>query len=133
MKHSLTEIDEEHKTGICSICGLVRVIIRDKNKVKLNSKYRCSTTHKNNNIRSSYPYRLHKKDKCEICNFVPVHTSQLDVDHIDGNKKNNDPSNLQTLCANCHRLKTFLNKDGSYKFGHIEPRNEKKAPTQDFS
>lgn len=55
-------------------------------------------------------YRLHKKDKCSFCGFVPVHPCQLDVDHIDNNHKNNDPSNLQTLCANCHRLKTHVNR-----------------------
>jgi 5-methylcytosine-specific restriction endonuclease McrA len=33
---------------------------------------------------------------------------QLDVDHWDGNKKNIDPSNFVTFCANCHRYKTFL-------------------------
>ena len=117
LKHSLTEINEEHRTGICSICGLVRVILRDKNRVKLNSKYRCGTTHRNNNIRFSYPYRLHKKDSCEKCGFVAIHPCQLDVDHIDGNNKNNELANLQTLCANCHRYKTFLNKDGAYKQG----------------
>jgi len=36
---------------------------------------------------------------------------QLDIDHIDGDHTNEDPSNLQTLCANCHRYKTYLNKD----------------------
>jgi 5-methylcytosine-specific restriction endonuclease McrA len=46
-----------------------------------------------------------------LCGFVPVHSCQLDVDHIDGNRNNNDLANLQTLCANCHRLKTKLNKD----------------------
>lgn len=56
-------------------------------------------------------YEIHKKDKCEDCGFIPVHTCQLDVDHIDGNHKNNDISNLKTLCANCHRLKTYINKD----------------------
>ena len=56
-------------------------------------------------------YRLHKKDRCEICNFVAIHAVQLDVDHIDGNHLNNDPRNLMTLCANCHRLKTQLNND----------------------
>jgi len=28
----------------------------------------------------------------------------LDIDHIDGNNKNNLPSNLRLLCPNCHRM-----------------------------
>ena len=51
-------------------------------------------------------YRKHKKDVCESCGFRG-HSCQLDVDHIDGNHNNHDPTNLQTLCANCHRLKTY--------------------------
>lgn len=57
------------------------------------------------------PHRAHKKKICEKCGFNAVHKCQLDVDHIDGNHQNNDPSNLQTLCRNCHSLKTWLNKD----------------------
>lgn len=57
------------------------------------------------------PYLKFKKPFCEICNFVPVHSCQLDVDHINGDHYNNEESNLQTLCANCHRLKTYMNKD----------------------
>jgi hypothetical protein len=57
---------------------------------------------------SNRPYRKHIKEQCKECSFVPQHSCQLDVDHIDGNHLNNDPSNLQTLCANCHRLKTYL-------------------------
>lgn len=56
-------------------------------------------------------YKKHKLDQCQSCGFVAVNRCQLDVDHIDGNHNNNDVSNLQTLCANCHRLKTWLNKD----------------------
>jgi hypothetical protein len=56
-------------------------------------------------------YRKHKKTYCELCGFVAVVQAQLDVDHIDGNRDNNDISNLQTLCANCHRLKTHNNED----------------------
>ena len=52
-----------------------------------------------------------KEDKCCRCGFVPEHRCQLDIDHRDGNKQNNDPSNIQTLCANCHRLKTWNNRD----------------------
>ena len=50
-------------------------------------------------------------EKCEVCGFEAVNKCQLDIDHIDGNAKNNDFSNLQILCANCHRLKTLMNKD----------------------
>ena len=57
------------------------------------------------------PYVIHKKDHCELCPFVAKHPCQLDVDHIDGNHKNNEINNLMTLCANCHRYKTQVNKD----------------------
>jgi hypothetical protein len=56
-----------------------------------------------------------KKDYCEECGFVAIHRSQLDIDHIDGNHLNNDMANLQTLCANCHRLKTQDNRDWENK------------------
>ena len=56
-------------------------------------------------------YRKHKKDHCEYCGFVAIHMVQLDVDHIDGDRTNNSIENLQTLCANCHRLKTHVNGD----------------------
>lgn len=56
-------------------------------------------------------YKKFKGNKCSNCGFVAIHSCQLDVDHIDGNHKNNSIENLQTLCANCHRLKTFINKD----------------------
>lgn len=52
-----------------------------------------------------------RKTCCERCGFIPEAMCQLDLDHIDGNHNNDDPSNHQTLCANCHRLKTYLNKD----------------------
>lgn len=43
-------------------------------------------------------YMKYKKDACEICNskkFLCVH-------HKDGNRHNNSPKNLQTLCRKCH-------------------------------
>lgn len=51
-------------------------------------------------------YAKFKQTVCSRCGFVPEHTCQLDVDHIDGNHYNQNPTNLQTLCANCHRLKS---------------------------
>jgi hypothetical protein len=53
----------------------------------------------------------YKKDHCEKCGFIAEDLVQLDIDHIDGNPSNNDTLNLQTLCANCHRLKSKVNND----------------------
>ena len=62
--------------------------------------------------KQGYPiYHIHKKTYCEMCGFIAVNSCQLDVDHIDGNKMNGELSNLQTLCANCHRLKTHNAQD----------------------
>lgn len=46
-----------------------------------------------------------------MCGFIAIHRVQLDVDHIDGNHQNSEQTNLQTICANCHRLKTVMSGD----------------------
>jgi len=68
-----------------------------------------------------YRYTSVKGDSCVKCGFVAEDPCQLDVDHIDGDHSNDDPANLQTLCANCHRLKTKLNGDGIYRFNNSTP------------
>jgi 5-methylcytosine-specific restriction endonuclease McrA len=45
--------------------------------------------------------------KCTNCGY-DKYTEALDVDHIDGNRKNNNISNLQVLCAICHRIKHLV-------------------------
>jgi len=112
MWHRISEVDIQSKTGICSICGPVRIKSRGTSlKKNGDRKYRCRTSFMKYKSNNKKVYRKHKKDRCESCGFIPVSSVQLDVDHIDGNNKNNNLDNLQTLCANCHRLKTFLNND----------------------
>jgi hypothetical protein len=56
-------------------------------------------------------YGIVKGSSCSECGFVALVSSQLEIDHIDGNRTHNSKDNLKTLCCNCHALKSHLNKD----------------------
>ena len=53
--------------------------------------------------------------KCEWCGnngFWRELPMSLEVDHIDGNRKNNFPNNIRLLCPNCHsQTDTFRSKN----------------------
>jgi hypothetical protein len=88
-----------------------------KNQEAIKEGYR-SISHK---LNAKHPYRRYRKDYCENidgrlgfqCTTTITWDGMLDVDHIDGHYKNNDPLNLQTLCKCCHAYKTNLYKDYS--------------------
>ncbi len=44
-----------------------------------------------------------QRHRCAICNRI---LSVVEFHHIDGNRSNNDISNCQALCPNCHAIKT---------------------------
>jgi len=76
------------------------------------------------NLRESV--KTYYQNKCCFCKISDWQGKQLtlQVDHIDGNRKNNDMSNLRLLCPNCHSQtdtytfkktqSTFLNKLKDY-------------------
>ncbi len=109
-QHRLLLKHPDKRWGICSVCGPTRL------KLKQRGYYSCRTKYNANRVKLA----KHKKPHCETCGFIAIHRSQLDIDHIDGDHNNNSLSNLQTLCANCHRLKTQENKDWQSKKA---PRN----------
>lgn len=39
-----------------------------------------------------------------------IDSCQLDINHIDGNNNNRNPSNIEVLCSNCHRVVTIRNE-----------------------
>lgn len=59
-------------------------------------------------------------DTSKLGDFVEHWKSTLQVDHIDGNRYNNDPSNHATVCPNVHMLKTQRQQDylNDYTFGN---------------
>lgn len=115
MQHRLSDISLIDMDAICKVCGPVKIKPRYRLTKSGKMMYRCRKKwmqyEKKRPNRRGFPYRKYKKDYCESCGFIPQYQVQLDVDHKDGNNKNNSVDNLQTLCANCHRLKTFINKD----------------------
>lgn len=42
---------------------------------------------------------------------APWAIGQTEIDHIDGNQRNNQVTNLQELCGSCHREKSHRNGD----------------------
>ena len=80
----------------------------------------CYKHHQQRSGLRSGSYTKHKKGYCEntdgrlgITCAAPIITQdQLEVDHIDGDHSNDSPDNLQTLCANCHRIKTSMEQRG---------------------
>jgi len=58
-------------------------------------------------------------DTASLGDFIEDWKTTLQVDHIDGNRYNNDPSNHATVCPNVHMLKTQRQKDflNQYTFG----------------
>lgn len=101
--HRLFEKDFENKTAVCSNCGLVALQI-------IGNSYQCQVAYRE--LRSRFKkdrkgqVLAPKKDHCEKCGFRGE-PCQLDRDHRDGNRSNHEAENIWTLCANCHRLKSF--------------------------
>jgi hypothetical protein len=87
-----------------------------------NGKYHkyCSHHHAIKYGMRNYHYKKYRKDYCEnqdgrlgfkCTSEIIFPLWQLSVDHFDGNKKNNNVSNLLTLCHNCHGIKTNIFKN----------------------
>jgi 5-methylcytosine-specific restriction endonuclease McrA len=51
--------------------------------------------------------------KCNRCQYSK-HVQILEVHHKDRNRKNNQISNLEVLCPNCHMEEHFLQNDGKW-------------------
>lgn len=104
--------------AICAVCGPVDVRRKMDGNVGRHI-YQCRE--KRRQERRKYDRRPSSRTKprgrvgsvCERCGFVPEDPCQLQVDHITPKWKGGADrrDNLQTLCANCHCLKTKRDKE----------------------
>jgi len=102
-RHVLSAIDPVARTAVCLQCGPVK--IRRRAASDQGHGWRCvKGSPRGGDGRSEY--RWFAGGTCERCGFVAEDSCQIDVHHVDGNHGNNDRGNLQSLCANCHRIVT---------------------------
>ena len=55
---------------------------------------------------------LNERPLCEDCSARGRAEEATEVDHIDGNVRNLDGTNLKSLCKSCHSKKTVANDGG---------------------
>ena len=119
------ETDQKHIRPLCIQCKTRPQAFNYRRKGKVYYRAKCDQCIKldrglNTRKKSSWEksgYR--KKHICEKCGFKSKHPAQMDVYHIDGNLKNNNFSNLKTICANCSRIKST--EEIGWKQGSLMP------------
>jgi hypothetical protein len=68
------------------------------------------------NGNGEYTYRHERLKIADKCGCGETRRFILAVHHRDGNRKNNNPSNLETVCFNCHALRHLKrNKSGEWQ------------------
>lgn len=98
---SKLKLDTSHFTGSGWNKGKQQPLKRKLEDYLENKKPICSFKLKNRLLREGVFTR-----KCCCCNLSTWQEQPipLELDHIDGNKNNNNLSNLRLLCPNCHAL-----------------------------
>ena len=125
-QHNTRTLENANKLDVYGKCKNCGEILSRKDKVYCN--FKCQKQHQysqfierwtkgeedgiigtygtSNHIRR---YLFEKYDsKCHLCGWSEVNQSTgkipLEINHIDGNYKNNKEDNLELICPNCHSL-----------------------------
>ena len=108
-QHRLEQVNEQLKLGDCAACGPhVPLFYRADRGRWICREARRDQAHRQPR-KVVKPWRKFKAGACARCGLIPEDPCVLEVDHIAGRKVADPhaPENLQTLCANCHKIKTY--------------------------
>ncbi len=93
---------------IAKSAGVIRTIPQaNKTMAKYKTYYKKDPKEKARNNRKTIPIKLRctilsEHPYCSLCGRSPEQGVRLEIDHIDNDSSNNDPSNLQVLCGDCN-------------------------------
>ena len=115
---SKNKIKPDHKT--CEICGIKFYKFQSKGKkyctqkcsglaARLRIKADFTINGKGNHKKVLLQERGHKCEKCKNTNWLGIPIS-LQLEHKDGNHNNNEKTNLELLCPNCHSQTLTYNR-----------------------
>lgn len=104
---SCSNIPKQLRSKYCSYKCYNEVITEKKIKLWLDGKHN-GMRGKTSTARWIKEYLMKQKEGCWKCgwNEINIYTEKkpLELNHIDGNYKNNKINNLEILCPNCHAL-----------------------------
>lgn len=117
--HTLENYDWEELTADCAACGRVRLTL--ERRANGEDRYRCPRAHRGPRASQANKKRRVSRnareavETCPRCRAIIEDPCQLDGDHIVPRWRGGAdmPENVQTLCANCHRLKSRLERLGT--------------------
>jgi len=86
---------------------------RDYNRERRADPERTDAYYSSRHWRKLRAAKLREEPLCRACRAEGKVTAANEVDHIDGNRENEDWDNLQSLCKTCHSSKT-AKEDGRF-------------------
>ncbi len=114
---------KQFRTYVCQVCGNP---YESATISKSTTKYcsnRCSQRSRGGRRKNGYRDTMKQAGRlecCEICGWRE-HPEVLQVDHKDGVPWNNERSNLQVLCPNCHAWETYQRREAKRKANLAKP------------
>lgn len=90
----------------CTTCNARAKASRDKQRRDYDRSRPTSHERYGSEWRAVSREHLRQHPWCEPCRRQSTRTLARDVDHIDGNRTNNSPDNLMSLCRSHHASKT---------------------------
>lgn len=92
---------------MCSKCGINPQAIDRRRGGRTYFRSKCASCGKKES-KKGYLKEYVRTKHCESCGIIPRIEGVLSLDHVDGDRHNNELKNYWTLCLTCHQIKSYI-------------------------